>query len=145
MECLSILPGTGSGSLTTVIQLYLAWARPFVILLDSDKAGDREGRRYLEKFGPVLNDRIVSLSRAVGGSDVKDLESLVELEDLLKFQHIVDPSLGVYRKKIFGLGVQEAFAAQIPIELSPFAVENLSTAMRNLRLWLTRPEALGDS
>jgi hypothetical protein len=45
-----ILPGTGAGSLEVLISLFLGWGRRFLILLDDDKAGNKEKERYLEEF-----------------------------------------------------------------------------------------------
>jgi hypothetical protein len=50
-ERVNVLPGTSAGSLDTVIQLYLAWGRNFVVLLDSDATGNRERQRYAARFG----------------------------------------------------------------------------------------------
>lgn len=41
-EEVNLLPGSGSGTLDSVIQLYLAWGRNFIVLLDSDKEDRRK-------------------------------------------------------------------------------------------------------
>lgn len=131
-ECLKFLPGTGAGSLTTVIQLYLAWSRQFVVLLDSDNAGDREARRYMEKLGVVLRDKIISLKMASGHSDVSSIESLLTLDDLITFQRITAPDSMLFKKKTFSQGVQEAFAGRAKVDLSAFATANLTAVLEYL-------------
>ena len=51
---IQLVPGNGAGSLDTVIRLYLGWAKEFVVLLDSDKEGAIQKRRYTDTFGPIV-------------------------------------------------------------------------------------------
>ena len=57
---LNIMPGTGSGSLDTVIRLYLAWGRRFIVILDSDGEGTNQKKRRYEQlyFGAVVSFRL---------------------------------------------------------------------------------------
>jgi hypothetical protein len=105
---LAITPGGGAGTLDDLIQLYIGWARPFVVLLDSDRTGLTQKRRYLDKFGPLLEPHLVDLATASGRKSAKGIESLLADSDKLKLQRIMDPSSRAYNKKLLALGVQEA-------------------------------------
>jgi predicted ATP-dependent endonuclease of OLD family len=115
---INLLPGGGSGSLDRPIQLYLGWARPFVVLLDSDEAGERERERYLEKFGIVLKERIMTLREASSEKGVTALESLLAAGERLALQRVAEPNANRYTKKGFARGVQEALAAEREVAIS---------------------------
>lgn len=46
----AIYPGSSASSLSTLISLNLGWGTKFSVLLDSDKEGVRQKKRYLEEF-----------------------------------------------------------------------------------------------
>lgn len=45
---LKFVPGTSANNLSNLISLYLGWGTKFVVLLDSDKAGEKAKERYIE-------------------------------------------------------------------------------------------------
>ena len=47
---ISIMPGTGSGGLSTLISLYMGWGKRFIILLDDDKEGRKCRERYIQEW-----------------------------------------------------------------------------------------------
>lgn len=55
------MPGTSSSNLRTPIQLYLGWGRKFVVILDADKEGYAQKRRYEVEFGKAVEGRILCL------------------------------------------------------------------------------------
>ena len=55
---LNLAPSTGSGNLDALISLYIGWGKEFIILLDSDKAGNIQKTRYIENFGIIVEKRI---------------------------------------------------------------------------------------
>lgn len=113
----SFLPGTGSGTLDAPIQLYLGWARPFLVMLDSDAAG-RVGRdRYLKIFGPIMEERVSTLSQLGGDSDLKAIESLISTEDRLLIQEGLNGTGKKFNKKKFHHSIQTGVATNRFIEL----------------------------
>lgn len=129
---LSFLPGTGAGTLLTPIQLYMAWSRDFVVLLDSDRAGTQARRRYEEQLGPLMLTRITDLAAVCGDPDVSAIESVLEHEDRLAFQALVEQSPKTYRKKALAQGIQEALASQKQVLLSEKAAARLRRAITSL-------------
>jgi predicted ATP-dependent endonuclease of OLD family/5S rRNA maturation endonuclease (ribonuclease M5) len=104
----NLMPGTGSGSLDTVIRLYLAWGRSFIILLDSDSAGVKEKKRYEENFGSFVKNRIFLL-KDIEPSWNKEMESLVEKPDVISIQSLAYPSALKFNKTHFNRAIQELY------------------------------------
>lgn len=61
LDGLNLYPGEGTDNLGSIIRLYLSWGRPFLVLLDGDKAGDGAKRNYLKEIGPALEGKIFTL------------------------------------------------------------------------------------
>lgn len=133
---LNLLPGTGSGNLDTVIRLYIAWGKQFIILLDSDKEGIKQKSRYEELFGNLIKNKIFILND-INGDWNKALESLIEKEDLINIQQAVYPSATKYNKTHLNRAIQELYLTEkIPVlsdntinrfkELIEFCEEKLS-------------------
>ena len=53
-----LMPGAGCNKNSTVIQLYMAWNKPFLILLDGDKAGEKSKKEYITCFGEPIKECI---------------------------------------------------------------------------------------
>ena len=115
---LAFMPGGGAGTLDDVIQLYLGWARPFVALLDSDKAGRAQVARYREKFGAIVAPHLIQLAEASGVSRARGIESLLSTEDKVALQQVIEPASKSYRKKSLAIGVQEALVRRQRVALS---------------------------
>jgi hypothetical protein len=130
---LRLLPGGGAGTLDDVIQLYIGWARPFVALLDSDRAGRVQSDRYVEKFGNVVAPHLVLLSEASGKAAAKGIESLLNDRERLDFQRLVDPQAKTYNKKTLWLGVQEALVAERSVKLTATTQKALDRVLSTLR------------
>jgi AAA15 family ATPase/GTPase len=135
-ESLSFLPGGGSGTLDDVIQLYLAWSRPFVALLDSDKSGTAQVRRYTQKFGKIVEPHLTTLSVASGKSTATAIESLLVEGDRLALQRVLDPKSSKYDKALLALGVQEALLLGKPVKFSVTATKALTATIVSLRAQL---------
>ena len=101
------VPGCGAGGLDTVIQLYVAWGRHFVILLDSDTEGKKQLARYTEKFGVVVKNRVFTLASVNPDWDGRSIENVLAPDDALAIQRSVFDSSDNFQKKQFHLAVQE--------------------------------------
>jgi energy-coupling factor transporter ATP-binding protein EcfA2 len=129
---LHIMPGGGAGSLDSVIRLYLSWARPFVVLLDSDTEGTAQQVRYLERFGPLLRDRVLLLSDVLSDWAGKSLESVFTEEDRLAIQRTSDPEAKRDQKGPFNRAVQELLAAKRSVPLSETTMKRFKTLLSGL-------------
>lgn len=106
-DSLSLLPGMGSGGLETPIKLYLAWGRGFVVLLDSDKEGRKQKKRYLEKFGASVHGKIITLEDIDPMWKNIAMEKLFTDNDRLGIQNRIFPNQSVFNKTYFHRAIQE--------------------------------------
>jgi AAA ATPase domain len=137
-ERLPLMPGGGAGTLDDVIQLYLGWSRPFVALLDSDRAGRLQIARYVDKFGAIVGPHLVDLAEASGKREVKGIESLLSDAEKMRFQRVLDASSSALSKKSFALGVQEALVTRQQVKMTVAATRALDKILQSLRDKITR-------
>lgn len=121
---INLAPSTGSGNLDTLISLYIGWNKDFIILLDSDKAGNREKERYIEKFGIHLEDKIFLLEDIDSNWNKKALEFLFENDDAFKLQLEIYPESNSFNKTHLGRAIQENLINRSFFEFSDVTVEN---------------------
>jgi hypothetical protein len=132
-ERLRWMPGAGAGSFDALMQLYVGWARPFIALLDSDNTGVRERKRYEEKFGPIVSDKLVALAEVSDVPAAKGIETLLSEQDRLEFQRVLNPEAVTYDKGAWLLGVQEALVTGRHVNLSEEALAALTYTVDQLR------------
>lgn len=104
---LNIAPSTGSGNLDTLISLYIGWGKEFIILLDSDKEGDKQKARYIEKFGIIVEPRIFTLADIDQTWKKHKMENLFDKSEALQFQQTTYPSSTALNKTHFNRTIQE--------------------------------------
>lgn len=104
-----LLPGVGASTLDTTISLYLGWARPFIVMLDADGEGVDQKRRYLDKFGPVLNNRLFVLSDISGNPRHKTIEDVLHRNDYARVCAVTGKG---ETKKQFQRGLETACATR---------------------------------
>ncbi|HEY1047477.1 MAG TPA: hypothetical protein VGF79_13610, partial [Bacteroidia bacterium] len=104
---LNFAPSTGSGNLDTLISLYIGWGKEFIILLDSDKEGDKQKERYIEKFGIIVEPRIFTLEDIDPSWKKSKMEKLFDNSEALQFQLTTYPSSTALNKTHFNRTIQE--------------------------------------
>lgn len=115
---INLAPGSGAGSLDTLIRLYLAWGRNFVVLLDSDKGGKTQKDRYEQVFGILVEGKIFSFEDINSSWKKKTMESLFTEAEKIKIQKISYPASSTFNKKHFNRAIQEAYLTNNNITLS---------------------------
>ncbi|HJQ78170.1 MAG TPA: hypothetical protein VJ948_13060, partial [Acidimicrobiia bacterium] len=106
---LALMPGMGAGGLDNLIQLYLGWGRNFIIVLDSDREGQNQRKRYMDKFGAILDGKVFILRDFVTKAPGDSPETLLTKADRLAIQGLAYPGED-YTKKKFYRSLQEALA-----------------------------------
>lgn len=122
---LNWLPGTSSSSMNVLISLYMGWGRPFIVLLDSDKEGKLQSKRYIDAYGPSVKDRIVCLHEIDPAWDGLELEDLFSERDKMGVIQACYPNSTSWRKDIFNRSVQELLLSKRRIELEENTRRNL--------------------
>jgi hypothetical protein len=133
-----LIPGTGAGSNELLIKLYLAWNRPFILLLDSDDEGKRQKARYAEMFGAILDDASFTLDDIEPSWANLELEDLVESSDRLVIQRATYPTEEKFKKVHFHRALQELYLGQTEVSLSTISVDRMSKLLEFLYERLTR-------
>lgn len=131
---ISTVPGTGAGTLDSVIRLHIGWAKSFVVLLDGDIEGKRQAQRYSEAFGPVLAGKVLLLPEVCGQPAVKEIEHLLESSDISSIIDAVFPP-GAQRpnkKKALHRAVQELYARKEPVVLTDATIERVMSLTATL-------------
>ena len=120
----NFIPGMGSGKLDTVIQLYYAWGRNFLILLDSDDAGIKEKKRYNEKFGSIVKDKVFTFDDINSKWIKKDMEDIFEGGDSLSIQKSIYPLDTKVNKTKLNLAIQELLINSTSLEITSQTSKN---------------------
>ena len=135
----AFVPGTGSGNMECLIRLYLGWGRKFVILLDDDKAGISEKRRYEGLFGVGVGERIFTLADVDPKLKGTRLEDVVPEDERIRIQQYCYPaSVAKFDKVTYNRSIQELLAtsqlsvlssstASILANIAKFCLHALST------------------
>lgn len=123
---LHILPGTSSSNLETPIRLYTAWGRQFLVLLDSDKEGETQKKRYKELFESMHENRIFTLLDINSAWHKGEMETLVSEEDKSKIQILIYPHEEKFNKKHFNRAIQELLIKKTTVTLSGETINNFN-------------------
>lgn len=129
---LNLLPGMGSGGLETAIKLYLGWGRNFIIMLDSDKEGQKQKARYIGIFGTVLNDRIFTLNDLNSKFANTAIEHLFATDDKLSTQKLVYSTDIEFNKTHFHRAIQENLLMGTKISFSDETKGNFNELLQSL-------------
>lgn len=104
---INLLPGLASTSLDNLISLYIGWGRNFIILLDSDGSGKSQKKRYIDKFGMLVEDKIFTYEDIDKDWKKKAMEKIIGEEQCYGLQKSVYLDSEKFNKKIFNRSIQE--------------------------------------
>lgn len=122
---LRLMPGVSSSSFDQLIQLYLAWGRDFVILLDSDAEGKKQKRRYIEEFGAKVEKRIFTYKDINPIWTDTTFESLLR-SDALEIQKHSFPDTTKFDKGQFYQSLQHMLINKIDVPVSKSVLDNVA-------------------
>ncbi|MES2381287.1 MAG: AAA family ATPase [Bacteroidota bacterium] len=135
----NIAPSTGSGNLDTLISLYIAWGKEFIVLLDSDKEGVNQKNRYIEKFGIMVEPRIFTLEDINKVWKKFKMENMFDKNEALKFQLIAYPSSTSLNKTHFNRTIQECLINKRNFEFDNQTKNNFEKIFSFLEKKLFKP------
>jgi predicted ATP-dependent endonuclease of OLD family len=127
----TLVPGSGAGSLDTLIRLHIGWGKSFMVLLDADTEGVKQKDRYESEFGPLLNGRCFLLSEVCGDKTVSDIEELFDAEDREKVvEEIFTDGKAVPKpKKALRQAILELFARRQAVSINPDSQSRLTSVL----------------
>lgn len=108
---ISLMPGSGAGTLDTLIRLYSGWGRQFSILLDSDAEGRLQKKRYEDIFGPLVKGRIFTYEDLNPELVKATIESLLDDQDKNDILNQFLPGVQKANKKALLNAMQQACAS----------------------------------
>lgn len=139
---LHLMPGGGAGSLDKLISIYLGWSKNFVVLLDSDRQGVAEKKRYLDRFGPILSSRIFTLGDLQADLKGKSIESAFDAADRTLIQAFAFPG-DRYTKKKFWRSLQQALVGRSSVKLTEPSETRFSDLLKSLATKLDENREVG--
>lgn len=84
LEGPAVVPGIGAGTFGSLVALHIGWGLDFLFLLDGDKQGQTEKKRYVKEHGLPERD-IVTISEIIQGiSEIEDLLDQLALDHVQK-------------------------------------------------------------
>jgi len=136
---LHLVPGTGSGSLDTLIKLHIGWGKSFIVLLDGDAAGIREAARYRRLYGPEVHGRCVLLPDACNDQHALEAEDLLSATDKSVILDAIFPP-GTPRppdeKRALNQAIVELFARKQSVQFEEATVARFEALISELTLLL---------
>ena len=132
-EPINYYPGIGAGSLASIISLYLAWGRSFIVLLDADKGGKKEKGRYLEDFGDILQDKVFCLDDIDPAFNGFSTEKLTTNSDSLAIMQEVFPNRKKYDKKLYNTAIQKLYIDGKIFEYSKDSLDNFEKVIKFIK------------
>ena len=115
---IQLIPGMNCTNSDTLISLYSGWGKDFLLLLDSDEAGEEGKKRYKNIFGPLVENKIFTFSDIDSVWKKKNMESILDNKEKLKIQQEIFPTSKKYSKNTYNKAIQELLMTNRKIEIS---------------------------
>lgn len=103
----SFIPSTGAGNLDTLISLYIGWGKNFIILLDSDKEGQKQKDRYIKLYGDYISAQVFTLGDIDNSWINHKMEDLFSVANRDSLQLSKYPDTKYYKKTFLNRTIQE--------------------------------------
>lgn len=120
---LNLTPGTSASNLENLISLYLGWGAEFVILLDADNEGKKQKNRYIERFGPVVENLIFTLDEIDENWVNFELENLISEKDKDSIINAISPN-DILSKKTLNRSLQELYLKGVKLDFDEQTIDN---------------------
>lgn len=127
-----IFPGGGAGTLDPLISLLYGWGKNFVIILDSDEAGETQKKRYIEKFEEIVAGKIFSFKDINSAWKNYRIEQLIHKDDIERIRADRFPSLKKLGKKQLHIAIQELLRLEKPLPLAKGTQDNIAQILEFL-------------
>ena len=132
---INLMPGAGCNKNSTVIQLYLAWDKGFLVLLDGDKAGEKAKEEYLRLFGELIKGRIKMYNDFVPKIGNQMMENIFSEQEKLMITQRFDDTANQFNKSAFNTAIQNALINQETISLSKETIEKFDQLLEALNFF----------
>ena len=127
-----LMPGAGCTKNSTVIQLYMAWNKPFLILLDGDKAGDKSKNEYIKLFGEPIKECIKLYNDLAPEIGKNMMEDIFSEEEKLTITQRFDNTSTKFNKSAFNTAIQSALINKEVMTLSKETIDKFDKLLAEL-------------
>lgn len=129
---INLMPEAGSSKNTTVIQLYMAWNKSFMILLDGDKAGIKSKNEYIKLFGEPIIEHIKVYNDFVPEIGYVMMEDIFSENEKIAITQRFDNTATKFNKSAFNTAIQSALINKEIITLSKETIEKFNKLLAEL-------------
>lgn len=129
---INLMPGAGCSRNCVVIQLYIAWGRQFIILLDGDKAGTKSKTEYIKQFGEIVQKNIKVYSDFVPEIGSAAMEDIFTEDEKIMITRRFNPEVASYNKSAFNTALQEALIKREKITLSEGTIAKFDQLLKGM-------------
>ena len=121
---LIMIPGMSCDSAHNLISLYAGWGKNAVVVLDSDSAGEDSKKEYLNKFGPLVEEKLVTFKDINTKWSGKCMEKILSKQERISIQQMCYPDSKTYNKKLFNKSLQELLMTNTKVNVSEETLNN---------------------
>ena len=129
---LNFMPAVGASGLANLISLNLGWGQTFAVLLDSDEEGSKQRDKYVEDFGDIMKDRVITYSDIESDWGNYEIETLIPVDDRMAIQRHCFPDSTGFDKKQFARAIQELLLTKSKVPVSQTLIERFDTVHDHL-------------
>lgn len=123
-------PGAGVTKLWDIIRIYLSWGKEFLIIIDSDPAGEDAKSTYIEEFGNFIEDRIFTLNDILKISGTT--EEIISNDDKKVIcNEVFGESL--IKKKILNQAINKLLAEKRSVKISKQTKDNFKKLFKFIK------------
>lgn len=123
-DSFATLPGTGSSNMRPLASLYLGWAKPMLIILDSDAEGKAMKTSYLEDYGSIIENKIFTLLDVDPTWDNMEIEDLISDDDVNGLKEMTNYEGKKMSKKAIANAIEFALVSNSSFHISDKARSN---------------------
>ena len=110
----------------------MAWNKAFLILLDSDKAGEKSKIEYIKQFGEPIKERIKVYSDFIPSIGNSMMEDIFTEEEKLCITQRFDSTATKFDKSAFNTAIQSALINKETITLSKDTIDKFDKLLAEL-------------
>lgn len=122
---LLLMPNMSCNNVDNLITLYTGWGKNYIVLLDSDKAGKDSKKRYLDMFGPLLENKIFTLKDVNKKWTKNNMENILPNKDKLIIQQICFPDSKRFSKSLYNKSLTHMNRALVFLEILIMSIQKL--------------------
>ena len=132
---INLIPGAGCDKNHSIIQLYIGWNKPFMVLLDADKPSKDAKNSYIKTFGDIIKHYIKTYDQIVTEIGNVAMEDIFTEEEKLAITQRFNETATEYKKSAFNTAIQTALINKDVIDLSEETINRFDSLLKALNTY----------